>query len=306
MRNSLILFALCSILVGCGAHLDYDQPITATNYKKSISINKLDRVYYGAKYEGKDSGCAQNDGFESCSERFLTITRKATGRWGRSYNKDLNAVFSKGDPFEAEAFRAGITKSARSGDGGITSNKRKEFLFLTLADLSLQRNFKYLVLLETVGMWVCWDSPSADTLGTLSPDGMIYTGTTIISPNSSCIGGSDLIVLMLNDPEQLANGIVYTEAYDGDRRLFLEDRLYVGAPGFSPPAYTGMTKQVDMDLLSIVPHKAWKKVYDASGLSRDLRLKYGVTGAKPYTFTDDRLWNIKRKADNVIDKNIVK
>lgn len=315
MRNSLLHFALFSIFVGCGGPPLDDQPITPTNYKNSIQINKLEKIYYGAAYEGKDFRCLQNNGFESCSEQFITITSGASPKEMFLTKNDMSAVFRKGDPLEAEAFRANISKSNKSREMlVILAGKPREFLLLALADLSLQRGFKYLVELERVSAGGCWSNPRADTFGTFDQSGTLYSGTTTLSSDSYCYYGQSLEVLLLNDREQLAKGIFYTTSYDEDRRLFLEDLLYMDGSRLTADrkrlireAYNKVVQKKDgYSTVYLVPHKAWKKVYDASGLSRDLRLKYGVTGTEPYTFKDEREWNIKWKADNIIKKNLVK
>ena len=313
MKNYLILFPICSILFGCGSttRLD-DQPITAWNYQSSIDIKKLDKAYYSAKYEGKDSRCAQNDGFKSCYEPFVTISseetpgKKSAKKYSYTMN-DMKAVFKKGEPVEAEIFLAKIGKTGKSGEGLlliVPGGKPREFLLLALADLSLQRGFKYLVELEGVSAGGCMSNPRADTFGTISSDGTLYSGTTTLSTDSHCYWTESVEVLMLNDREQLAKGIFYTPTYSD--KLFIEPLLYVGAARFFPPAFDGVRETGDINIINRVPLKAWEKVYDASGLSRDLRLKYGVTGTKPYTFEDEKESKMKYKDDNVIDKNLVK
>ena len=294
--------------MGCGASTArlVDQPITASNYQNSIDIKKLDKTYYSAKYEGKNLGCTQNDGFESCHEPFLTIREEAPGKWSRTF-KDINAVFKKEKPIEAESFRAKIAKSSKSGEGlelAIPGGKPREFLLLALADLSLQRGFKYLVELEGMSGGSCMSSQRAETFGTFDQRGTFYRGTTKLSTDSYCHYIETVEVLMLNDRVQLAKGIFYTGT-DPDK-LFIEDRLYAGAPGFYHPAYIGVQNEGESHFTYLVPIKAWEKVYDASGLSKDLRLKYGVTSTKPYTFEDEKESKKKRKAEDVIEKNLVK
>ena len=96
-------------------------------------------------------GCTKNDGFESCSEQFLNFRQGSQGKmWSRTF-KDINAAFKKAKPIEAETFQAKIAKSSNSGDLlelMIPGGKPREFLLLALADLSLQRGFKFLVELK--------------------------------------------------------------------------------------------------------------------------------------------------------------
>lgn len=184
---------------------------------------------------------------------------------------------------------------------GYIGQEFSEFQHLAISEVALTRGFsKYVITTLNESNSCGQTAPSAYTSGTMING--TYTGSTTISSSTVCASLQSAKVLMFNDANALAQGVVYE--YDGKFRLLTT--LYRGALPTTLDMHSGPTPGVAGGAW-IVPLKAWKSYYDAAGMAADLRKKHGAsTAAYPIIENRDVLKaKAAKDAANPLNKNKV-
>lgn len=184
---------------------------------------------------------------------------------------------------------------------GYIGQEFSEFQHLAISEVALTRGFsKYVITTLTESNSCGQTAPSAYTSGTMING--TYIGSTAISSSTVCASLQSAKVLMFNDANALAQGVVYE--YDGKFRLLTT--LYRGALPTTLDMHSGPTPSVP-GAAWIVPFKAWKSYYDAAGMAADLRKKHGASTA-PYPIIESRdvlKAKAEKDAANPLNKNKV-
>ena len=259
------------------------QKITGDNFRQMAEIKHLDTSFYSGRYVGKLVGCFP----------------PASGIVCPDYDQKKPA-YEVIDQLPMEAYEAQIQNSNMS-----ENSKAKELLYMILADVALSRGYKSFSVLGKTEFSSCSKSYSTDTYGSVSDSGL-YTGTTYLRENNYCSFINSLSVVMFNDKSLLENGVFYkSKKYTNDETLHVEKSLYVGNLGVN---YTDFNiVKTDMgNWMRSTPNQSWKTVYDAQGLSQDLREKYGVKDNSPYQIKDEAEQRLQRPSVDLIQKNVVK
>jgi len=181
----------------------------------------------------------------------------------------------------------------------------KDKLFLAAADLSIQRGFSMFTVTSQIDITSCRSDVEINTHGKLSGigDQAYYSGTTTVNPNDRCLSSQSIRILMFNDKTFLAKGVLKKASSGSAQWLYPEASLYLGTiPNLK---WTDFNYQPRPGTLVRTPENAWKIHYDAKGLSSDLRAKYAVTDTSPILFKDELESNLKREANDPIQKRRV-
>ena len=156
----------------------------------------------------------------------------------------------------------------------------------------------------------CVSSPKATSTGTISTNEYAgpatYSGTTFISRNGTCLTSKTLNVLMLNDKRALRDGIFVRTVF-GDNNLKPFESLYYGTmDGLDVDRHVRTESQERPRIISLftsmTDRNAWENVYDAAGLSADLRNKYGVKQTQNIFFEDRAKTSKTRQEKDFIKK----
>lgn len=284
MKLSLVGILSAILLNGCVTTptMVKQQKITAENYRQMAEIKRSDIEFYSGRYVGKGVGCFPPASGIVCAEY-----------------EDKKPAYEVVDRLPMEAFNAQIQNSNMS-----ESSKAKELLHLILADVALSKGYKQFAVLGKTDYGSCTKSYSTDTFGSVSDSGL-YSGTSYLRENNYCSFINSLSVIAFNDASLLERGVFFkSRQFVDDGSLHVEKALYVGNVGVNYSDYNIV--KTDMgDWIRTTPNQSWKTVYDAEGLSRDLRTKYGVIDQTPYVVKDEAEQRLKRGAD-LIQKNVVK
>jgi hypothetical protein len=267
----IISFGLLTVVLGGCA---------STSYKTEVSVTKKDVTFYSAKYIGEQPNC-----FPPIDRPVCTPSSK---------NDVLYEPIAK---LEMEEFQITL------GNVGIGSSY-KDFIYLTAADIAIQRGFKYFTVTSQSESGGCISNYTANSYGTVSNGS--YVGTTSISPNPICAAATTISIIAFNRKVDLAAG-VFEEFNSGYLASILKNispniSLYYGtSPGLKPTFDT--TSDTSGHNTYRTFENAWKNFYDANGLSKDLRTKYHISDSSPYTIIDERAINEQDNSNDLIKKN---
>lgn len=276
---------LAASLAGCQT-----TGLTPNNYLSEIEIKKYDYQIYSAEYAGTEKGC------------FPPVT-------GRDCSNSGNlAVYSPKVELFVEAFS--LTHRAQFPN----PEKQEEFLFLTAADLALQRGFSKFTVYSIADYSGCASSPKATSTGTIRTNkhtgSATYSGTTSIRRYGSCLTSKTLNVFMLNDKRALRDGVFIRTEFGGKNLKPFESLYYGTMDGLDFDKHVHVVSQEGPGTTSLYTRmttgKAWENVYDAPGLSADLRNKYGVKKKKNIIFEDEVKTKKIQRENDLIRKNMDK
>ncbi len=182
----------------------------------------------------------------------------------------------------------------------------KDMLYLAAADLTLQRGYSLFAVTWDMQISTCRNYGSdVTTSGNVNRMGNqgFYSGTTTITPRDICGGTHTIQVLMFKDKSVLAEGIFERSHSGPNQTLRPKLDLYFGTmPGLR---YSDFNRTPEPGVLVTTPSDAWKTHYDAKGLAADLRTKYQLGDTGPIAFRDVHVENLRREADDPINRNRV-
>ena len=284
-----------SYYVDPGAHTDY---LSAKNYREQLSIVKLNYIFSKGKYIGKE----KDDCFPPITSE-ICEKEQAYGKY-----EALNSL--KIEKYEI---------SIHSFDKTNNLKLIEDLLLLTAADLALQAGFSFLTMTKKGKVTACQSNYSLNTDGSNTFDtntygantsgGGTFNGNTTVRKVSKCANMFQGEFFVLHSVDDLKGG-VFQRYRDKSSVLPVLDLYYGTSPniGYEDVSYSSHHRDNDsVTYLSHTPIKnAWRNVYDASGLSRDLREKYGITKKEPYVYKDffsDP--QTKNTEDDIIKKNRV-
>lgn len=270
-------------LTGCATVTDVGkQPLDNSNYKDKAQIEKKDISIYLADYVGTEENC------------FPKID-------GRRCYKNVNGS----SPYRVTKELMMEVFEVRLDNNGFENLRVKDFAFLIASDVAIERSFKYFTLTRTTETTGCSTSYQANTNGYIAGDS--YYGSTVLSEQQGCVAKNYYEFLLLNDPIDLGKGVfkkVNSGVWAGLGMVPFESLYFSTMQGhkyadFNPTS----TIQVGSSTARThvyTPSNAWKSIYDAKGMSLDLRAKYGVTDKNPYKYLDEAKTN-KSKMNNEVD-----
>lgn len=280
-----ICWLLPLVILGCATPDIRDQPVTSENYRQKISINKVDTSFFLAKYVGTEKNCFPPITNRDCSER------------GKL------PVYKPVEELSIEEF------SLRFSHGDLASSKAKEYLFLSAADIALQRGYEYFTIMREYDQSTCGTFLTASTVGSVS--GRVYTGSTTVHEGAHCSSSRTIFVLAFNDRDILSKGIF--ERVNAWKVPVLRpvDSLYFGSmTGLDKARFvsyeTDKFSNVSSSFFVTTPNNAWKSVYSAQGMSNDLRAKLDVTDRTAYSFTDEAIEQMAKQQGDLIERNLIK
>lgn len=281
MRKSVLnLLTLLSVLSvsGCATTSIFreSEVTSANNFRNRLTITHYDTAHFKLAISATKNGCFP-----------LTDATPTTC---------VMPNIRPDTPVAMEAFEFKLTDQK-----GYISQEFSEFQHLAISEVALARGFsKYVITTLNEANSCGQTAPSAYTSGTMVNG--TYTGSTTISSSTVCASLQSANVLMFNDANVLAQGVVYE--YDGKFRLLTT--LYRGALPTTLDMYSGPTPGIAGGAW-IVPFKAWKSYYDAAGMAADLRKKHSASTA-PYPIIEYRdVLKAKAEKDtaNPLNKNKV-
>jgi hypothetical protein len=286
--RALIILLTISFLTACAAskYENLYSKLNGSNYRDRITVIKPDKIYFEIKYVGIHSDCFPV-GKILCSD--FEDRRPAYVRMSTANLEQINVRLIANQLSETDV--------------------AKELAMLTAADVAIARGYKYFIVKETSLSSACSKFYAANTYGsaTVLGSNATYTGTTLINENNTCSHSNGLSVLLLNDPALPGKGVGYADHQfiETDDTLRIDRSLYVGLEGAS---YSDFNRNENFGGVSVetrTPSQAWKVVYDAQGLSRDLRAKYQVNDKTIIEVSEQRIERIKQRSKDLIQKNIV-
>ena len=252
----------------------------STSYRSEVSVTKKDVAFYSAKYVGTLSNC------------FPPIDRPICKP--SSANDILYKPIAK---LQMEEFQIALSNAS-------LGSSYKDFVYLTAADIAIQRGFKFFTVTDQDENGGCISNYTANSYGTV--DNGVYTGTTSITPNPVCAAATSITIIAFNRKEELAAG-VFEKFNSGYIATVLKNispniSLYYGTtPGLNPKMDSFGDASFHNTYHIVI--NAWKNFYDAKGLSTDLRAKYHITDSSPYMISDERSINDQDNAKDLIEKN---
>lgn len=260
-----MILAITASLAGCATGLN------ASNFREYISVERRDVTLYSGEYIGPETGCFPPVGNKICKLR-----------------QGEQPLYQKKTRLEMEIIDTSM-QLWKSGDNGESSD---ELMFLTAADLAIQRGYKMFTPLETLTSVACPTSEVIDTRGAITPNGRgggSYSAQSTISSSGKCTGSTKIGFLLFNDKDALKKGVLKQE-HSGilaSEYVWPLWALYYGStPGLdlpnlvSPPGFWNMINW---------PYKGWETHYDAETVSKKLREKYQVNDNHIYNVTTNVL-----------------
>lgn len=263
----IIASGVILLLAGCISQGISPRELTSNNYLSKIEVRKSDKDFYLGEYVGSLQGC------------FPPIDRPICAPLAA--NKEEFKATRRLDIVE-------FTISASTREVSL-SEKKKDFMFLVAADLSLQQGYPYFTVTTEYGANSCSSSYTAYTNGALT--GGNYSGSTRLVKRNTCFDSSSIKVLLFREKKELSEGVLFRRDRDSHLGLQAESSLYYGT---TPGVRQSGLDSYQRGSRSYVPVNAWKVHYDAAGLSDALRTKYAIKRKPPISFIDERLTNASR------------
>jgi len=281
-------FLLCSIVLsGCETTHPSLMEIDSSNYRTKIKVSTSGWKFYSAEYTGTRSNC------------FPQITgRDCTGETEKT-------PYGKATPLNMEEFTISITSSAND------ASKRQDFINMVGADIAIQKGYRYFTVVSSRENTFCLSRYSARTSGQVYGDS--YSGRTTLDRKDTCANTKSIDLIAFNEPKDLENGVFFRvpDAKDGSIRLKPYKSLYFNTmSGLRYSDFNEQNTRSELDSTStsilITRSEAWKHYYVASGVSKEFREKYSLTGNVPYTILDESDARRKSVADDVMERNRAK
>ncbi|MFW5454822.1 hypothetical protein [Thioalkalivibrio sulfidiphilus] len=171
-----------------------------------------------------------------------------------------------------------VSLSLRARDP-LDATKMRDLLYLAAAEVSIQRGYDKFTILHTVDVTTCGVIPEISTTGTVyeGPVGNQIMSTTVVSPRGICYQGKSIRALMFSNAEDLEKGVFVSRVNPVSNASILApvESLYFGTvPNLR---YEDFNRTPDSQTLVMTPRNAWQTYYDAAGLARDMREKYGIS-----------------------------
>jgi hypothetical protein len=274
---------LCTLIAGCvPGNTKPSAPAEGDAHLKSLQIEKVDGDFYHGRYIGTQKDC------------FPPITKRIC----RPLIKD-EQTYSLDRKLDIEEFKVRIITTSYAN----WTYHLSELLHLTAAELALQRGYPMYTIITSIDTTSCSDpNYEAHTSGSsmdLGRGDTYYSGRTTISSSSTCARGKSIDVLFFKDKAELEKGVLRQTVTGYNPGVYPVRSLYSG----TIPEEDVMTTALKGTFLT-VPANAYKVHYDAAGLAKDLRAKFGGTMTQ-YAFTDGRKEGLKRMSDDPIEKHRV-
>jgi hypothetical protein len=241
---NLLLSFFSFITTGCvHGSLISPQETTTLNFREKIKIKAI---------TNKLSKGSRIDRMKNC---FPPATNRVCGY-------KVKDVYKIDEPLNMEVFDIHLDLT-----DDLNRIKSNELMYLTAAELSIQRGFDYLIIYNN---WESTDciphSTSVTRKGHYNNITGEYFDNAEIKDNSDCVVAGGFTVLLFNEYRDVKNGVFYKNEYS-DKILPL-DGLYLSNDEI-------MQKIIDGNKYAMtMPPDAWKNFYSAKELASELAKKY--------------------------------
>jgi len=291
--NCQLKLTLSLILLGTllGCSIPHRDKLDPNNYRKNLEIEKSNYDYFSAKYVGGKTGC------------FPPITKRLCSKHPKLQFDNSYKTIKR---LEIEGFKISIKTHDL-----LKSETLNELIFLTTAELALQRGFPYFTQLNKIEIIACVSSYSADSYGSLSTNslhngGSTYSGTTNINRNKTCTENLSGNFIFFRNLSDLKEGVFY-KPINSNLKIMPVLKLYFGTtPNISNKEVNSHNSKKNAEIETYYTRtnikEAWKTIYDAKGLSVDLRKKHQINSSKPYNFKERGKYS-EIKKNSVINQN---
>jgi hypothetical protein len=265
-------------LSGCATSLDdkYRSKISKENFRELSEIRQADYRFASAKYTGKQRLCFPPIGGRSCESL-------DTDSYAEISPLNLEVLYIR---FPTALI---FTKTENEDD----------LLNLAMAEVTLQRGFKYFTILGYTENTRCSSSPSAITTGSMFNN--TFIGTTTYRNDSYCFYAKSTKFLLFNDPSDLSEGVFLTGQRRGESKPWVKPfkELYIGT--MLDSNFEDFASQ-DGGLFRIPTYHAWRDYYDAIGVKNDYSRKLAIKSAGTYK-VDTSSVKPSSQEDDVMERN---
>lgn len=316
-----VLFVMGLFLIsGCVTKTPFTRSITNENYFQKISISKANREYLLAEYIGPDENCFPPIQNRICNpvrehefnrpilSRYINLLSDERRKNLEERKKFINRpIYKSIKDIDIERFSL-----SAAADVSVITEHGEHLLLLSAADLAVQRNYQYLIILNNSHAHTCETNYSTSTSGTIntydiggSSSGS-YSGRTDLNEEEICHFSLSKEFLFLNDIEILKNGVFYRTPYsESDFDVIPEEELYLGTSEETLYSLDPVMFEDSVNYMLRRELRAWENVYNARGLSDDLRSKYNITNNHVFEFTENAALNSSPENDPLL-KNKMK
>lgn len=253
----VLIIALSLSCISCT--LGIPKQLNGNNYIKNIQIHKDDSSFYTGHYTGNEHDC------------FPPINRKIC--LGEN-------IYAKDDQLNIESFSINFTIQSF-----FKSDTTNELAYLTIADLAIQRGYKFFTITKETSFGLITEKNSISTNATRVGNSIIATSTAGKIYNEGSV--HTLNFILFNNFDDLKKG-VFSEGRFFIGGKYFEKRIFPYVELYNGTAFYNYHVENELNENSYytikIPENSWKIGFDAERMSADIRKKYNINNSDPIKF----------------------